>query len=113
MKDHYYWPKMCSDVFVHCRNCAVCAARSAHGFQADSELLSEFPPNQPWACVNMDILNMGQSTQKGIRYVLAIIDKLTCFCILRAMPNQETETVLKEFVSVMLTFGFPCHAFTD
>ncbi len=61
----------------------------------------------------MDILQMGTTTQKGNRYVLAIIDKLTHFCILRAIPNQEAETVLKQFVSAMLVMGFPCHIFTD
>ncbi len=30
LKDRYYWPKMCNDIHMHCRNCAVCAARSAH-----------------------------------------------------------------------------------
>ncbi len=101
MRDRYYWPKM-RNHFNHCRNCAVCAARSAHGFRAEPELLSGFPPNQPWTCVNMDNLNMGQVTQKSNHYVLAIIDKLTCFCILRAMPNQEVGTVLKQFVDAML-----------
>ncbi len=113
MRSHYYWPKMCSDIHIHCRNCAICTAQSAHGFQADLELLSEFLPKEPWACVNMDILNIGQPTRKGNRYVLAIIDKLTHFCILRAMPNQEAEIILKEFISATLILGFLCHIFMD
>ncbi len=82
---------------VHMRNCAVCAARSAHRLGAEPELLSEFPPNAPWVCVNMDILKIGCMTQRGNLYILSIIDKLTHFCVLQAMPNQEAKAVLKKF----------------
>ncbi len=91
----------------------MCAARSAHGLRAEPELLSEFPPNAPWVCVNMDILKIGRMTEKGNLYVLSIIDKLTHFCILQAMPNQKAETVLKKFTKLMLMMGFPRHIFTD
>ncbi len=113
MRDRYYWPKMCNDIVNHCRNCAVCAARSTHRLRAEPKLLSEFPPSQPWTCVNMDILNMGQVTQKGNCYIFVITDKLTHFCIQTVMPNREAETVLKQFVDAMLIMCFPRHIFTD
>ncbi len=104
---------MRNDIHIHCRSCAICTARSAHGLRAEPELLSEFPPNAPWVCVNMDILKIGRMTEKGNLYVLSIIDKLTRFCILHAMLNQEAETVLKKFTELMLMMGFPRHIFTD
>ncbi len=50
----------------------------------------------------MDILGISKMSCSGNKYVLVIIDKLTRFCILEAMPNQEAETVLKLFVTNML-----------
>ncbi len=61
----------------------------------------------------MDILKIGRMTERGNLYILSIIDKLTRFCILQAMPNQEAETVLKKFTESMLMMGFPRHIFTD
>ncbi len=63
--------------------------------------------------MNMDILKIGRMTEKGNLYVLSMIDKLTRFCILQAMPNQEAETVLKKFTESMLIMGFLRHIFTD
>ncbi len=54
----------------------------AHGLQMEPKLLSEFLPNAPWVCVNMDILKIGCMPQRGNLYVLSIINKLTCFCVL-------------------------------
>ncbi len=113
LKDRYYWPKMHNNVYLHCKSCLVCAARSAHGLRAEPKLLSEFPPSAPWVCINMDILKIGRMTEKGNLYILSMIDKLTRFCVLQAMPNQEAETVLKKFTESMLTLGFPHHIFTD
>ncbi len=56
---------------------------------------------------------MSKMSCSGNKYVLVIIDKLTRFCILELMPNQEAETVLKKFVENMLRMGFPHHVFTD
>ncbi len=52
-------------------------------------------------------------TKSGQKYILVIVDKLTCYCLLQAMPNQEVEMVMKVFVKVMLRMGFPRHIFTD
>ncbi len=103
----------CAMTFTGIAGIVRCAARSAHRLRAEPELLSEFPPNAPWVCVNMDILKIGQMTQNGNLYVLSIIDKLTRFCILQAMLNQEAETVLRKFTESMLIMGFPRHIFTD
>ncbi len=56
LKGRYFWPRMHSDIFQHCQNCPVCAARSGHGLSAQPEILSEFPLPEPWWCLNMDIL---------------------------------------------------------
>ncbi len=56
---------------------------------------------------------MSKMSTSGNKYVLVIIDKLTRFCILEAMPNQEAEMVLRKFVVNMLQMGFPRHVYTD
>ncbi len=61
----------------------------------------------------MDILGIGKPSASGNKYVLVIVDKLTRFCLLEAMPNQEALTVMSTFVCVMLHMGFLCHIFTD
>ncbi len=61
----------------------------------------------------MDILIISKMSSSGNKYVLMIIDKLTRFCILELMPNQEAEMVLKKFITNMLQIGFPRHIFTD
>ncbi len=61
----------------------------------------------------MDILSISKMSSSGNKYVLVIIDKLTRFCILEAMPNQEAEMVLKKFITNMLQMGFLRHVFTD
>ncbi len=104
---------MRTDIFNNCCSCRVCAARSRHRFSLPVEIQSEHPPNEPWYCLNMDILGVSKMSMSGNKYILVIINKLTRFCILEAMPNQEAETVLKKFVANMLQLGFPCHVFTD
>ncbi len=104
---------MCTDIFNNCRSCRVCAARSGHRFSLPVEIQSEYPPNEPWYCLNMDILGMSKMSCSGNKYILVIIDKLIQFCILEPMLNQEAETVLKKFVENMLRMGFPRHVFTD
>ncbi len=77
------------------------------------EIQSKHPPNELWYCLNMDIHGISKMSMSGNKYILVIIDKLTRFCILEAMPNQEAEMVLKKFIANMLQLGLPRHVFTD
>ncbi len=61
----------------------------------------------------MDILGTSRVSASGNKYILVIVDKLTCYCLLEAMPSQEAEMVMSIFVKVMLRMGFPHHIFTD
>ncbi len=61
----------------------------------------------------MEILGTSRVSASGNKYILVIIDKLTHYCLLEAMPNQEAETVMSVFVKAMLCMGFPRHIFTD
>ncbi len=113
MCNQYYWPRMHTNIFNACRSCRVCAMHSGHGFSLPVEIQSEHPPKELWYCLNMDILGISKMSSSGNKYMLVIIDKLTRFCILEAMPNQEAEMVLKKFVANMLQMGFPHHVFMD
>ncbi len=80
---------------------------------AQPEILSEFLPTEPWWCLNMDILGTARTTASGNKHILVIVDKLMCYCLLEAIPNQEAEMVMGVFVKAMLHMGFLRHIFTD
>ena len=61
-------------------------------------------PGDHWA---VDLAGPLSTTDDGNHYILVMIDVCTRFCILKALPNKQSDTLAKAFVHVFSTFGYP------
>ncbi|KMQ82224.1 enzymatic polyprotein endonuclease reverse, partial [Lasius niger] len=71
-------------------------------------------PNKPFEKCALDIVGPLTITTKGNKYLLTFQDSLTKFSKAIPIPNQEANTISKEFVTkIVLEHGIPEKILTD
>lgn len=66
-------------------------------------------PNERW---HADLLEM-ETSATGNRYISVIVDELTRYCWLRALPNKSAEEVSGHMMEIMTSSGFPAYIKSD
>ena len=61
-------------------------------------------PGDHWA---VDLATFNQTTHSGNNYLLVMVDVCTRFCILRALPNKQSDTLVIAFTQIFCDFGIP------
>ncbi|ROT80449.1 hypothetical protein C7M84_000844 [Penaeus vannamei] len=61
----------------------------------------------------MDLMGPFPLTERGNQYILVIVDFLTRFAVVRALPNKYAETVAEAVSEVFADLGIPQTVLTD
>lgn len=94
------------------RECASCRQRKNDGTKAPIQGVLE--PSEPFELVSMDIVNPGQTTRTGYKYILTVVDHHTRYAMAFPLFTKTTEEVAQHFVRhVLLEYGVPKQLLTD
>ena len=89
------------DVKSHINNCITCSINlpnTVHLPQLHLEI-----PNIPFTYIAIDTIGMLPATTSGNKYALTCIDLLTSYIIAVPMPNKTVESVVKAYLSGILS----------
>ncbi|HYT43837.1 MAG TPA: RNase H-like domain-containing protein, partial [Methylomirabilota bacterium] len=100
-----YWPYMLNDAVDFVKTCTECQRHNIvkKGYHP-LRPIHAYLPGDHWA---IDLAFPGVTTARGNHYLLIMIDICTRFCILRAIPDKKSDTLIHTLVQVFCDFGFP------
>ena len=106
VRDRYWWPTMQGDVQFHCTSCEACQRRKTPHRRPPLPT-GHVPVDRPFQRVAIDLVEY-KTLSQGCKYVLSVIDHLTRFVILAAIPNKEATAIARTLVDrVFSVFGVP------
>ena len=112
LRQHFWWPRMCSDTLDFVGACLVCQARTAKT-TGKAPVQPHSAPTQPFELVAMDLLAMPPSTA-GNSYALVVVDHFSRYAIVAPIPDKTAATVARVFMErVVLQYGRPQALLTD
>ena len=111
-RQYFYWPKMVSDVKAFVKGCDVCN-RCKTGGNPRVPLLSFPIPEEPWETVSMDLVGPLPLTERGNRYLLVMIDHLSRYTCIEALPSKSARDVALGFEAACKYLRFPRHVLVD
>lgn len=110
----YQWPRIGRDIEAYVKKCESCQRNKSPGLRASAQMVITTTARKPSEKCSMDIVGSTTVTNKGNRYHLTSQDELTKFVSATSIPNQEAETVAREFViNIVLRYGTPTTLLTD
>ena len=112
IQENFYWPTIRSDVTKHIDKCVMCAARHGQGMSRKPEMVPIEPPSMPGQHYMMDIVKL-TLTERGNLYALVLVDSMSKFAIVEAMPRQDEQTVADAFMHALRVPGMPRSILTD
>ena len=109
----YWWETLRSDVSGYIKKCDACAKRKT-GHRVVAPLRDALVACEFLDVVSLDIVGPLPVTEQGDKYLLTIIDHFTRFCEVIPIAKQDTETIVRKFVTRIITqFGVPKKLLTD
>ena len=94
-----------------CQNCELCIKAKANPKQVP---IGKYPiPTVPFTTIGSDILGPLRITAEGNKYVLVFRDYTTRYSIFEALPNKDTESIIKALRKVISNFGSAGTLLTD
>ena len=107
------WPGLTADVERYVRKCELCQ-KNKLSRRIKAPLIVTDTPSRPFEKCALDIVGPLTITKNDNRYLLTFQDHLTKFSKAIPIPNQEANTVSKEFVTkIVLEYGTPDYVLTD
>lgn len=111
--NNYHWHKMYSDVKKYIRNCEKCQ-KNKSTTKLKMPMIITDTAHKPFEKVTLDIAGPFTPTENGNKYILTVIDDLSKFLIALPIPNQESKTVAKGFITnVICQHGIPNSILSD
>ena len=113
LKRKYWWPRMNEDIarFVsHCRKCQL----NSNSRQDSAPLHPISPAPLPFDRWAFDFIQDLTPSREGNTNILTAMDYATRWVVMKAVPNRESETVLKFFYDeIVSNYGLPSSVITD
>lgn len=111
IKDHFYWPRMASEIAMYVQNCGRCVARKSLPKRAAP--LQQITSTGPLDLVCIDFLSI-EPDSKGIANVLAITDHYTRYAQAFPTKDQKALTVARVLVEKFFVhYGLPARIHSD
>jgi len=108
IKVHYQWPNMKSEVEEYVKKCAKYQLNRTLRPKKRALMEITTTARHPFEKCALDIVGSLIETVSGNKYILTFQDDLSKFIIGIPIPQQNSETIAKEFVlNVVLKFGTP------
>jgi len=109
----FYWPGMKNDVIRWIESCLPCDMVKGAKKKTKMGMVLEIPSHR-FEKLSMDIMQPGEATERGNKYVLVMIDFFTKYANAKALPDHTAETVAKALMSDWIKiFGCPSRIHTD
>ncbi len=113
IRQRYYWYVMKGDVYLHIKQCDVCAA-DKKPLKTPRAPMGTITTGAPFDVVATDYLGPLPLTQQGNRYMLVLTDHFSKYVEVLAVPDQTAETcasrILNEFIA---RWGCPLSILSD
>ena len=111
VRDRFWWPTLHHDVKTWCQGCHACQRRETLHRRPKLPTV-HLPVDRPFQPVSIDFVEYKTESVSptGLKYsyALTIIDYLTRFAVLVALPDKKEQTIAKALVeSVFGVFGPP------
>ena len=111
---HYQWPNMKKEIEEYVKTCAKCQLNKTLRPKKRVPMEITTTARQPFEKCALDIVGPMTETMSGNKYVLTFQDDLSKFLVALSIPQQDAETVAREFVlNIVLKFGAPTQILTD
>ena len=109
----YYWPRIYSDILKHTKTCLSCQQKISSTDKPPP--LHPLPtPDQPNIQIHTDLFGPKLAAGHQHNYILCITDAFTKYALIKAIENNEVETVAKAIFSEWFCkFGIPAQIHTN
>lgn len=106
-----HWPNMHQDAVETAKKCKECqmfniAKKGYHPLRP----IHAFLPADHWA---IDLAGPFRPTFGNNTYLLVMVDICTRYCVLRPIPNKQSDTIVKALIQVFGDYGFPRYLQSD
>lgn len=110
--DGLHWPNLISQCVQFVKQCKICMRHNIEkkGYHPMRSIYS-YLPGEHYA---IDLGGpMHTTSVHNNNYFMVIVDVCTRFCILRALPDKKSDTVLRALIDVFSIMGFPMKLQSD
>ena len=108
----FFIPNMTKRIQKFTRSCAVCIKGKSRKKIPDKPVL-QTSSKHPWMAVSSDLIGPFPQSYKGNQYCLVVIDNLTRWTEIRAIPNKQAESVADGFMDIFNRRGLPLSILAD
>lgn len=113
IQEHYWFSKMCKYVQMHIGGCLDCLVNKKPGGKQPGELHPIPPGKRPFAVVHLDNLGPFETSLKGNRFLLVLIDNLTKYVLLFPTKSTHTQAAIRSLQKFVDQWGLPDRLITD
>jgi hypothetical protein len=112
LRRRFYWPGYREDVIRWCQWCDKCQKRNPSTQKKAS--LQQKPVGMPMERIAVDILGPLVETERGMKYIMVVVDYFSKWTEAYALPDQKSMTVAEALVTnFVLRFGCPLQLHCD
>ena len=114
LQEQVYWTGMAEEVKKFCESCLQCKTSRFPNKKPLAPLQHKEIATHPFSIISLDLAGPLQTSLKGNRYILVIVDHLTRFTIACPMKGTSAEETAQLFVShVIYKYGIVDSILTD
>jgi len=114
IKRHYKWPNMRREIEDYVETCAKCHLNKTLRPKKRAPMEITTTARHPFEKCALDIVGPMTETMSGNKHILTCQDDLSKFLVAIPIPQQDAETVAREFVmNVVLKFRAPAQILMD
>jgi hypothetical protein len=114
IKSKFSWPNMKREIEEYIRKCRSCQINKLLNPRGRAPMEITTTADHPFQKCSLDIVGPLTETKKGNKYILTFQDDLSKLVSAVPIPQQNAETVAREFVlNIILKMGTPKEILTD
>ncbi|CDH61439.1 hypothetical protein RO3G_15169 [Lichtheimia corymbifera JMRC:FSU:9682] len=104
-RDGLAWTNMLQDAVELVSKCPQCQKNNIakRGYNPLRPIYA-YLPGDHWA---IDLATFNRTSLTGNNFLMILVDVCTRFCILRALPDKSSDTLVKALVQIFCDFGIP------
>jgi transposase InsO family protein len=114
INEHYHWPNMREEIEEYIKKCTKCQLNKTLRPKKKAPMQITTTAGHPFEKYAVDVGGPMTETMSGNRYILTFQDDLSKFLVAIPIPQQDAQTIAKEFVlNFVPKFGTPAQILTD